>query len=255
MTKKLPIPLLLCASSLVAWHDPVHELITRAAFQSLPQALRQQWAAEAPQLTARYCLYPDIYANAEPAEKTRLKLFCEVGGRAIHNVTWKRAEDLQSLEYLLRNVSDAIRSRDSATAAQYAGTLAHFIEDSTCPAHALTPPDSPLNLMRDLLPPPPGKADIRLHTVIERSSPEFDLGSRSPRSAGGTVSEAAASLLDRVYAAIRVNRAGLIELVHATYADDQPAMDGSRVNAARAGAEILADAYYTAFSLAGAVAK
>jgi hypothetical protein len=235
----------------MAWHDPVHELITRAAIQSLPQALQQQWAAEIPQLTGRYCLYPDMYANADAAEKARLKLFCEVGGRPIHNVTWKRAEDLESLEYLLRNVSDHIRSRDSATAAQYAGTLAHIIEDSTCPAHALTPPDSPLNIMRDLLPPPPAKSDIRLHTVIERSSPDFSLGSRPPRSAGGTASEAAASLLDRIYAAIRVNRAGLIELITATYAEDQPAMDRFRVNAARAGAEILSDAYYTAFSLAG----
>jgi hypothetical protein len=240
------------ASTLWAWHDPVHELITRAALQSLPQALRQQWTAEASNLTRRYCLYPDIYANADPAEKARLKIFCETGGRPIHNVTWKRAEDLQSLEYLLRNVSDGIRSRDGATAAQYAGTLAHFIEDSTCPAHALTPPDSPLNLMRDLLPPPPGKADIRLHTVIERSSPEFNIDSRQPRSAGGTVSEAAATLLDRIYASIRVNRAGLIELVRATYSDDQSTMDRFRLKAATAGAEILSDAYFTAFSLSGA---
>jgi hypothetical protein len=64
----------------MAWHDPVHELITQAAIQSLPQALQQQWAAEIPQLTGRYCLYPDIYANADAAEKARLKLFCEVGG-------------------------------------------------------------------------------------------------------------------------------------------------------------------------------
>src|SRR5437764_3826636 len=105
--------------------------------------------------------------------------------------------------------------------------------------------------MRDLLPPPPGKAGIRLHTVIERSSPDFNIDSRQPRSAGGTISEPAASLLDRIYAAIRVNRAGLIELVRATYAEDQPAMDRFRLNAARTGAEILSDAYYTAFSLAG----
>ena len=80
MTKRRIIPPFLLAFTLMAWHDPVHELITRAAFQSLPERVRQQWAAEAPQLISRYCLYPDIYANAEPAEKTRLKLFCEAGG-------------------------------------------------------------------------------------------------------------------------------------------------------------------------------
>jgi YVTN family beta-propeller protein len=239
------------ARSVMAWHDPVHELITRVALQSLPPSMRRHWAAESTKLTSRYCLYPDIYHNAEPAEKARMKAFCEVGGRPIHNVTWKRGEDIQSLEYLLRNVADGIQSRDSEAAAQYAGTLAHFIEDSTCPAHALTPPDSPLSLMRDLLPPPAGKEGIRLHTVIERSSPPFDLDSRAPQTAGGTLQQAAATLLDHIYSAIRGNRAGLIELVRAAYADDQAAMDRFRLKAATTGAEILADAYYTAFSLAG----
>ena len=79
--------------------------------------------------------------------------------------------------------------------------------------------------MKDLVPPPATEADIRLHTVIERSSPDVNMDSRTPRSVGGTVLEAAASLPNRIYAAIRVNRAGLIELVRATYADDQSTMD------------------------------
>ncbi len=82
-----------------------------------------------------------------------MKAFCEVRGRPIHNVNWRRGEDLEAIEYLLRNIAAAIRSGDAALAAQYAGTMAHFIEDSTCPAHALTPSDSPLNLMKDLMPP------------------------------------------------------------------------------------------------------
>jgi hypothetical protein len=103
-----------------------------------------------------------------------------------------------------------------------------MLEDSTCPAHALTPPDSPLNTMRDLLPPPPGKEDIKLHTVIERSAPELDPGSRAPRSAGSNVPAAAANLLDRTYVAIKSNRADLIELVRATYAGDVQTMDKFR---------------------------
>ena len=90
--------LLLAARGLMAWHDPVHELITRVALQSLPLELRQRWASELAKLTARYSLYPDIYHNAPAEERTRMKVFCEVGGRPIHNVTWKRSEDLESLE-------------------------------------------------------------------------------------------------------------------------------------------------------------
>lgn len=252
MKARLAVVALLVAGSSRAWHDPVHARITRAALGSLPPAMQRQWAAESERLIVRYCLYPDIYANASPDDRARMKPYCEVAGRAIHNVTWKRFDDLASLEYLLENVIGSVRSGDSAAGAQFAGTLAHLVEDSTCPAHALIPMDSPLNLMKDLLPPPPAKRDVVLHTLIEHSSPAFDLGSRVPQSAGNSANAAADLLLDRIYATIRANRGDLIDLVRAVYADDEPAIDRFRLKGARAGAEILADAYFTAFSLAGA---
>jgi hypothetical protein len=233
-----------------AWHDPVHALITRAALLSLPPEMSQFWGAESDPLITGYSLYPDEYHNASAERKAAMRPYCEVNGHAIHNVTWKRAEDIESLEYLLAKLVDNIRSRNISAAAQYAGTLAHMLEDSTCPAHALMPNDSPLNTMRDLLAPPAGKEDIKLHTVIERSAPQFDLGSRAPRLAGRSIAEAAANLLDRTYAAIKSNRADLIALVHATYADDTAAMDKFRHKATVVGGELLADAYYTAFVLA-----
>jgi hypothetical protein len=233
-----------------AWHDPVHALITRAALLSLPAEMSQFWGIESDRLVTRYCLYPDEYYNASAERKAAMRPYCEVTGRAIHNVTWKRADDIESLEYLLGRLVDSIRARDVVGAAQYAGTLAHLLEDSTCPAHALMPNDSPLNTMRDLLPPPSGKEDIRLHTVIEHSAPDFGLGSRVPRTAGRSIPETAANLLDRTYAVIKSNRADLIALVRATYANDTAMMDKIRHQATVAGTELLADAYYTAFVLA-----
>jgi hypothetical protein len=244
----------LAASVSQAWHDPVHALITRAAIESLPMQMRQFWGKETDPLIARYCLYPDEYHNASADRRAVMQPYCEVNGRAIHNVTWTRGEDIESLEYLLVRLVKNIQSRDVEAAAQYAGTLAHMLEDSTCTAHALSPNDSPLNTMRELLPPPTGKEDIRLHTIIERGAPEFNLGTRAPRSAGVNITEAAASLLDRTYKAIKSNRANLIELVRATYADDVQGMDKFRHKASVFGAELLADAYYTAFVLAKGVA-
>src|SRR3954447_11128041 len=133
---------LLGAGVAFAWHDPVHALITRAALLSLRPEMREFWVSETNNLIARYCLYPDEYYGANAERKAAMRPYCEVKGRPIHNVTWKRAEDIESLEYLLGNLVEKIRSRDVAGAAQYAGTLAHILEDSTCPAHALTPPDS-----------------------------------------------------------------------------------------------------------------
>ncbi len=214
--------------------------------------MQSRWAAEAEQLAALYSLYPDYFGSGTESQRSELRIYCvKPDGKPIHNVTWKRGEDLESLEYALNGIIAGLRKRDAASAARYAGVLAHFLEDSTCPAHAAIPADSPLNLLRDLLPPPPGKEEIKLHTVIERSTPEFDLGSRAPRSAGSSVQEAAANLLDRCYTLVKQNRAGLIELVKAVYADDEAKVNRFRLIAARAGAELLADAYYTAFVLAG----
>ena len=225
--------------------------MTKAALLSLTAEMSQFWAPERLNLITTYSLYPDMYHNAPAERKAAMREYCEVRGRPIHNVTWKRNEDIESIEYLLGKLIEKIRSREVSGAAQYAGTLAHMLEDSTCPAHALTPPDSPLNTMRDLLPPPAGKEDIRLHTIIERSAPEFDLGSRAPRMAGDSIPRAAASLLDRTYVVIKSNRADLIDLVRATYAGDGQTMDKYRHKSTVAGAELLADAYYTAFILAG----
>ena len=235
----------------LAWHDPAHALITRAALLSLPAEMRQSFGDQTDALITRYSLYPDEYHGASGERKTAMREYCEVNGRPIHNVTWKRAEDLESLEYLLGKLIDRIRARDVAAMSQYAGTLAHMVEDSTCPAHALSPADSPLNTMRELLPPPAGKQGIRLHTVIEHSTPEFDLGTRVPRMGGDNVATAAASLLDRIYQVIRSNRADLIAVVRAAYEGDEQSLDKFRHKASLAGGEILADAYYTAFMLAG----
>ena len=58
--------------------------------------------------------------------------------------------------------------------------------------------------------------------------------------------EAAPKLLDRCYAIVEENRADLIEMVRATYANDVPVMERLRSRAAKKAAELLADAYYTA---------
>ena len=94
--------------------------------------------------------------------------------------------------------------------------------------------DSPLNLMKDLLPPPGGQEKIQLHTVIEHSSPEFDLGSRAPRR------QTPQEPLDRCYAVIRRNRPNLIELVKLVYAGNEAGMDRFRLDSAKA------DAYFSA---------
>jgi len=239
---RIAIGALLAASICPAWHDPVHARITRAALRSLPPAMQQVWAAQSDRLILEYSLYPDAYAHVTAETREAMRRFCEVRGRGIHNVTWDRREDIESLDYLRDGIVASLRSGDAEAAAKFAGVLAHFLEDSTCPAHALTPIDSPLDLMKVMVPPPPDKKDIQLHRLIEASSPEFDLGSRKP------VQVTSQALLDRCYRVVKENRWDLKEIVSLTYAGDEAGLDRYRLRAAKAGAELLADAYYTALS-------
>jgi hypothetical protein len=202
--------------------------------------MQQPWKPQAERLAVEFSLYPDAYHNASPETRAEMRRFCEVRGRAIHNVTWNRQQDIESIEYLTTGIAGAMRSGDVDAALRFAGVLAHLLEDSTCPAHALIPMDSPLTLMKELLPPPTSNQDIQLHTIIEHSSPEFDLGSRAPQR------QTAQQLLDRCYAVIRHNRANLIDLVKLVYAGDEAGMDRCRLESARSGAELLADAWFSA---------
>lgn len=273
----------------LAWHTPPHQQITRAAINSLPVAMQEKLGSEQETLIMVNCMYPDQYrtlGNLDPDKlhdpvpkwlaeisprsrenwrriRTEMKIYCEMpDGRPMHNVTQNRQEDLDSLEFLLNSIVMEIRRDNIASAARYMGTLAHLIEDSTSPAHAGKLPLVVMEL-RKLQPipnPPPWVGRLNengrplkpgeLHAAIELTTLPFTLDARPPKRVGKTVSDATPQLLDRCYAIVEENRAHLLEMVRAVYADDTPVVERLRSRAARQGAELLADAYYTAFAIA-----
>ena len=147
-------------------------------------------------------------------------------------------------------LSDAMRAGELEVAAKHAGVLAHFLEDSTCPAHALIPADSALQSMSDRFA-PPDQADVETAPCDRAQCPGF----RSGRTRAATDWRVRVAdrrrLLERCYVIVRGNRENLETLVKAIYAGDEATVDRMRRDAARRGAELLADAYYSAFLFAG----
>jgi hypothetical protein len=237
-----------------AWNLPVHARLTRVALASLPERMQQPWAAVADRLAREYSMYPDRMAGATEPDFSALAPYClKPDGKPIHNITWQPEDDLRSLAYSMNGIIAAMRAGRAGRAeeaAKHAGVLAHFLEDSTCPAHALIPADSPLRSLRERLA-TPGKEDIPLHATIERSAPLFDLAGRAPQQAGSSLDQATRLLLERCYVVVRHNRENLEELVRAVYAGDEAALDSARLEAARRGAALVADAWYTALLMAG----
>jgi len=236
-----------CAAvSAHAWHDP-HVSITRAAIASLPPALRAALGGEAESISQVYSFYPDRYGNASAMERAAMRRYCETAaGRSIHNITWDRAEDRAALEHLFEGTIAGLRAGKISEAAQYVGVMAHLLEDSISPAHAMD-----MRLLQDLIPGPPRPLLTNLHAAIEMTAPEFDLAGHTPVMVGAATGEAAEEILVRCYAIVKDNRAHLLEMANAVYSDDRPVADRLRLRAAHAGGYLLADALYTVMRLAG----
>lgn len=235
----------LLANPCFGWHDP-HITISRAAIDSLPLILRQMLAGEGVNIAELYSFYPDRYRNAAPMERAFMKRYCELpGGKQIHNVTWDKTFDVETVQYLFEGMVESLRAGDASALARYAGTLAHLSEDSLSPAHAMD-----LRLLQELVPPPESARKLYVHAPMEISCPNFTLGERSPRRLGATIPEAAKATVDSTYARIRKIRGTLTELIQAVYRDDTAVMDKLRLVAAQSAAELYADALYSVLSIA-----
>lgn len=239
----------LIASSLCcfAWDTPPHRRITQAAVDTLPQQLREQLGAETASLVEIYCILPDRYTELKhygfvrksPGPRTleEMRPYCvRPDGEDVHSATWDRDEDLGSLVYLFERAIRSLSEKRPADAARFLGTLAHFVEDSLSPPHAVG---------GDELGAP------NLHGLLERSVPEFSLGGRSPRAAGQHIVPAAEAILARLYAGGDQNRRDLAAMAKAAQAGDEEALNTYRLRTGRTAAEILADALETVFEIAG----
>ena len=241
------LALLLAGGTCRAWDTTPHRGITKAALDSLPKTLVARLGAESKPLIEIYCLYPDRYEEMSqfgfvrksdgPKDVSEIVAYCvRPDGAAIHGATGDWETDAASLVYLFERILTNLAAKRPGEAAQFAGVLAHFIEDSLSPPHAAS-------------------TDSRMHALIERSVPEFTLGTRAPRKAGDHLLPAARAIFDQIYAAAERNRESLPAIVAAASNNDQEALNGYRLRAGRRAAEILADALFTLFTMSEAPGK
>lgn len=230
------------------WGAP-HGLITEAALASLPGGDKEWLGAELPRLARDYCTIPDrVYADKELAEYARMETRPGVVYLTILHLPGSQPENFEVLRYFLGRAVAAVRENRVADAARYAGTLAHALEDWSCPAHAV-PGDNMFILCQQLLPPPPAFEHVLLHGAIESGAFPLAPPDRPPRLLGGTVDEAAYHLLRCSDDAIVAARAQVIPIVRGLYAGDSNAVTAARQAAAANGAAVVADALHTMLCL------
>ena len=234
-----------------AWDTAPHQRITRAALDAQPARFLDRLGTEATPLAEIYCIYPDRFEEMErfgfvrkspgPRTAAEIRKYCaRPDGRSVHGATGDQETDTASLVFLLERIATNLAPKQPAEAAKYAGVLSHFIADSLSPPHAL-PPEELLRL----------SDGANVHSILERSLPDFTLAGPVPAAAGAHITAAAASILEECYAGAAQNRKDLPAMIKAALAHDEPALDIYRLRAGKRTAQILADALYMIFEMTG----
>ena len=247
----LAIPLLLVAGPCGAWDTPSHQRITKAALDTLPERYLSRFGAEAGPLVEIYCMLPDRYLEMEqygfvrkspgPRSAAEIRVYCvRPDGLVMHGVTGGRDADTGSLVYLLERIVTNLSGDRPGEAARYAGVLAHFIEDSLSPPHAVAAEE-----LAGMIPRSAQAGSMDIHAAIERAMPGFTLGDRTQRTLGAHLTAAAEAILDQCLSGAGQNRRDLPSMVIAACARDEQALNSYRLRAGVNAAEILADALGT----------
>jgi hypothetical protein len=239
-----------------------HPLITQASLLALPVWQRELWQPEAEALARTYSLYGDTYYT----HKAELGPFVEMpdGTLPSWGMTALRlkknygfAVDFwespfyeaceRTLTYFLDRIAASLAAGDLHAAAQFAGTMAHHLEDSGVPAHSVDHGD--LEFVKDYLPPPARFASYPLHGYTERSPGTVVLGDYQPRLYGTTAEEAGANFVARYVDLTLQARRLLFPLANCLYRGKEERAAALRNKAATMCAKVLADYLYTATCL------
>lgn len=226
-----------------AWGRP-HSRITEEALGALPRWEQEIWQAERDGLIREYCMYPDLHRDV-PERKKELDPYCLLPNqKPCPHQAAGRSDDRYVMRYYLGRIVEALRAKRITESARFGGTLAHYIEDSGCPVHVI---DN--SLILKVLPPPEAWQNIAIHGAVEGPEFEFSIAGYRPVLLGQTIDEAVCHLYERYQHMIRIARAQIAPVVQGIYADDKPRADAARAAAATACAQVLADAWHTAFAI------
>lgn len=188
-----------------------HRLTTKAAVDVLPEWQRKLWEPEAQNLAEIYSSYADNYKH----NKEGISQFVEFPDGTVpdfhmpqlrHKHHYDYAIDywefpfydkaLNTLNYFGEKIVESIKNEDITSAAKFAGTIAHYIEDNGTPGHAVDNCD--LEIIKDLLPPPDGLRRFPFHSRMEDRPDSFSLGSYVPQLCGLSVAEVSSNFVDRL---------------------------------------------------------
>ena len=246
---------------LFGWGSQNHRIISKQAYNLLPEWETDLLSVYGDSIVNTYCLYPDMYRRKE--FKEALKPYIEIpyiksdaifhhadeilSGNTMGNIlTFDNNPDFFILTYFMEKSIELLKANEIQEAARHMGTLAHYIEDYSCPVHVVNNA-----LLVQLLPPPLRLKNFRVHGEVERPGMEnLIISDYSVEKLGKTLFEAVNIIIPRLNKMQLNSRAQVIPIIMGIYEDDFNKSDNARNNSAEPAVKLLADIWNTIFSLA-----
>lgn len=245
---------------LFGWGSRNHRIISKQAYNLLPEWETDLLSVYGDSIVNTYCLYPDMYRRKEFREA--LKPYIEIpyiksdaifhhadeilSGDTMGNIlTFDNNPDFYILTYFMEKSIELLKANEIQEAARHMGTLAHYIEDYCCPVHVVNNA-----LLAQLLPPPSKLKRFRVHGVEGPEMENLIISDYSVEKLGKTLFEAVNNIIPRLNEMQLNSRAQAVPIIMGTYEDDFNKSDNARNNSAEPAVKLLADIWNTIFCLA-----
>lgn len=244
-----------------------HRLLTKTAIECLPGWQKKIWKEEIENLLDVYCMYGDSYwgdrkeeaspyvempNGKTPMEPWVYRIFKKTAPGKDFFICGYYKLVRYVFEYYISQISESLKKNKIKNSAKFAGVLAHFVEDSGCPSHAIgTDLGVDMELIKLLLPPPSKeKRLMQFHTILEGEYKRFSLKGYKPKLMGLTPEEASFNLLERFTDMLENSIKQIIPMIKAFYRDDYKTLKKHLTESAIFSSRVLADTYHTAFCIA-----
>ncbi len=231
-----------------------HCLMSRYALDALPAWEREFWRDRHGEIAAN-TLVPDSYFH----DKEKFAKYCVMDNDQVipHGPTDDRYTTCafaqsrsfephrHTIGYYLGKLVETIGAGDSAESAMFAGVFAHFLQDSSQPAHLIHN-----DWLYQLVAKPEGRY-LHLHREFDDADPDTDvLAQIEPCLLGTTIAEASFRLRAQFEAMMEKSLQAVVPMISAAYAGDKAAMTAAITGPYQTATLLTASAWHTAHCIA-----
>lgn len=237
-----------------------HRTLTHAALETLPAWERDLMRPHQEALETVYCMYGDNYFidpktigpfiempdGRLPMDPWEIRHFRKEGPGLDFYTCGYYELMRDAFEYFSARCIEQVQQGDYDTFARFLGSIAHVIQDSGTPAHAVgTNLGTDLKLVKLLYPcKDPVKMAAQFHPILECRYESFTLDYR-PRLLGVTPAEISFRLLDRFTDMIEHAIGFVLPVLDAYYRDEDAILTQTLTRCGRFSSEVLADFIHT----------